>query len=113
VFQFSARIGGAYTLDRAIFGANMASSTGIGLFFNAGSSNAGSVFFKGKVANHIDENLDATFTHQNNWIKTFFIGGENLGDFADVPTARKDEFRQLILRLKPTETVAYLLIDYV
>jgi hypothetical protein len=81
--------------------------------FNAGSSNAGSVFFKGKVANHIDENLDATFTHQNNWIKTFFIGGENLGDFADVPTARKDEFRQLILKLKPTETVAYLLIDYV
>jgi hypothetical protein len=80
--------------------------------FNAGSSNSGQVYYKGKVANHINENLDATFFHQNNWIKTFFVGGENLGEFATVPIARKDEFRQLILRLKPTETVAYLLIDF-
>jgi hypothetical protein len=39
LFQFSARLSGAYTADRAIFGANMATTTGIGLFFSAGSSN--------------------------------------------------------------------------
>lgn len=38
LFQFSARVGGTYTADRAIFGANMATSTGLGLFFSAGSS---------------------------------------------------------------------------
>lgn len=38
LFQFSARVGGTYTSDRAIFGANMATSSGLGLFFSAGSS---------------------------------------------------------------------------
>lgn len=80
--------------------------------FNFGSANFNQRYFKGKVANQINESLDYTFNHQNIWIKTFFIGGENLGDFANVPSARKDEFRQLILRLKPTETVAYLLVNY-
>ena len=80
--------------------------------FNFGSANFDERYFKGKVANHIEEILDSTFSHQNNWIKTFFVGGENIGDFATVPIARKDEFRQLILRLKPTETVAYLLINF-
>ena len=80
--------------------------------FNFGSANFNQRYFEGKVANQIDEFLDYTFNHQNIWIKTFFIGGENLGDFANVPSARKDEFRQLILRLKPTETVAYLLVNY-
>jgi hypothetical protein len=37
-FSFSARVGGVFTSDRALFGANMATSTGIGLYFNAGSS---------------------------------------------------------------------------
>lgn len=81
--------------------------------FNAGSSNSGQRNYKNKVANHIDKSLDITFSNQNIWIKTFFIGGENLGDFANIPTERKNEFRQLILRLKPTETVAYLLINYI
>jgi hypothetical protein len=80
--------------------------------FNFGSENFDERYFKGKVANHIEEILDSTFNHQNNWIKTFFVGGENIGEFATVPLARKDEFRQLILRLKPTETVAYLLINF-
>ena len=80
--------------------------------FNFGSANFNQRYFKGKVANHIEEILDSTFNHQDNWIKTFFIGGENLGEFATVPIERKDEFRQLILRLKPTETVAYLLINF-
>ena len=80
--------------------------------FNSGSANSGQKNYKYKVANHIKESLDVTFNVNNTWIKTFFVGGVNLGDFANVPTARKDEFRQLILRLKPTETVAYLLVNY-
>ena len=80
--------------------------------FNSGSANSGQKNYRYKVANHIEESLDVTFNVNNTWIKTFFIGGENLGDFANVPSARKDEFRQLILRLKPTETVAYLLINF-
>jgi hypothetical protein len=38
-FQFSARMGGAYTVDRASFGANAASTSGIGVFIIGGSSN--------------------------------------------------------------------------
>jgi hypothetical protein len=80
--------------------------------FNLGEVNLAQIDFKGKVVNNITDSLDLHFNIGNSRIKTFFIGGENLGDFANVPTARKDEFRQLILRLKPTETVAYLLINF-
>jgi hypothetical protein len=80
--------------------------------FNLGEVNLAQIDFKGKVVNNITDSLDLHFNIGNSRIKTFFVGGENLGDFADVPTARKDEFRQLILKLKPTETVAYLLINY-
>jgi len=37
-FSFSARVGGSFTSDRSLFGANMATSTGIGLYFIAGST---------------------------------------------------------------------------
>jgi len=80
--------------------------------FNLGEVNLSQIDFKGKVVNDITDSLDLHFNIGNSRIKTFFIGGENIGDFANVPTARKDEFRQLILKLKPTETVAYLLINY-
>jgi hypothetical protein len=39
-FSFSARVGGAFTADRALFGANMASTTGMGLYFIAGDTNS-------------------------------------------------------------------------
>jgi hypothetical protein len=39
-FTFNARVGGTYTQDRALFGANMATSTGIGVFIMGGTSNA-------------------------------------------------------------------------
>jgi len=65
------------------------------------------------VANYIDEDFDNTFNVGNNLRFTFFIGGPYLGEYADVPLDRKDEFRQLILRLKPVQCVAYLFINYV
>ena len=64
------------------------------------------------VANHLDENLDASFVIGSNLRSTFFIGGPTAGSFANVLTSRKEELRHLILQLKPVQTVAYLLINY-
>jgi hypothetical protein len=44
---------------------------------------------------------------------TFFIGGDNLGDMATVPQEREKEFRELVLKLKPAHTVAYLFIKFI
>ena len=38
-FTFNPRVAGAFTSDRGLFGANMATSTGIGIFFITGTSN--------------------------------------------------------------------------
>lgn len=67
--------------------------------------------YKNKVANHIDEDLDLMFNATPDWRSVFYIGTPDLG-FANVPLVRKDEFRQLILKLKPANTAAYLLINY-
>jgi len=68
--------------------------------------------FSNCVANNIDEALDANFPVPNpEW--TFIISSENIATFAEVPIERKAEFRQLILRLKPVNSVAFLFINYV
>lgn len=64
------------------------------------------------VANFIDEQKDEYFNVGGFLFYIFYIGGENLGDFASVPSARKNEFRQLILKLKPAHTVGMLFINY-
>lgn len=69
--------------------------------------------FQDKCVNYIDENLDKGFNEGSNLRSTYFIGGAVVGDFTDVDAERKDEFRQLILKLKPAQTVAYLFINYV
>lgn len=66
-----------------------------------------------KVVNHISESLDNAFVIGSNFRQTFFVGGPYLGDYANVPLNRKDEFRQLILRTKPVQTVGFLFINYV
>lgn len=65
------------------------------------------------VANSADpiENY-AVGGYDNLWA-TFFIGGENLGDMASVPESRLYEFKELILKLKPAHTVAYLFVNFV
>lgn len=65
------------------------------------------------VANHIDEDLDAYFNVGDNLKSTFFIGGTPVGTFANIDVNRKDEFRELILKIKPLQTVAYLFVNYV
>lgn len=43
---------------------------------------------------------------------SFFLGGENLGDFATVPSSRLREFKELVIKLKPAHTVAFTFINY-
>jgi hypothetical protein len=63
-------------------------------------------------ANYIRESQDADFEIKNYYKKVFYVGGETLGTEADVPSARKNELRELILQLKPADTVAVLFINY-
>jgi hypothetical protein len=65
------------------------------------------------VVNYIDENVDNDFNVGDNVRSSFFIGANPVGTFANVDAARKDEFRQMILRIKPVQTVAFLFINYV
>lgn len=69
--------------------------------------------YQNLIANHIDEQIDWLFNTGPNLRSTFYIGGTPLGTFADVDEERKNEFRQLILRVKPTHMVGFLLINYV
>jgi hypothetical protein len=43
---------------------------------------------------------------------TFFIGGANLGDMAIIPANREEEFRELVLKLKPAHLIAFTFINY-
>ena len=43
---------------------------------------------------------------------TFFIAGPTLGTAAEVPETRLEEFRELVLKLKPAHLIAFTFIDY-
>jgi uncharacterized protein YmfQ (DUF2313 family) len=77
-----------------------------------GDSGNGSVY-EDTVANHIDEETDQYFYVGTNFTRTFMISGNPLSSEADVDVNRKDEFRQLILKLKPAKSVAFLNINYI
>jgi hypothetical protein len=47
----------------------------------------------------------------NLW-STAFLGGPNLGDYANVPANRLQEFKELVLKLKPAHLVFYTFINY-
>jgi hypothetical protein len=84
--------------------------------FQHGDRQHGS-FFSNFVANKMNQAEDASFDVGYNLRSTFFIGGQKLGsdyngEMASVQTSRKEQFRQLVLRLKPTQTVAFLFINY-
>jgi hypothetical protein len=71
------------------------------------------IYWSNIIANKINETEDNNFVLPNNLSATFFVGGATLGSFANVSAFRKDEFRQLLLTLKPASTVGFLLINYV
>ena len=64
------------------------------------------------IANQISINESYSVGAGNLWA-SFFIGGENLGEVANVPSNRLMEFKELVLKLKPAHTVAHTFINYV
>lgn len=64
------------------------------------------------VANFLDPKDDNLYSLSTDFRSTFFIGGEALGSFADVPKNRESEFRQLILKVKPVPNIGFLFINY-
>ena len=77
-----------------------------------GDGELGSVY-EDCVANYIDQTLDAWFDIGDNFRNTFYISGPYIDQFGNVPADRRAEFRQLILRIKPVQTVGFLFINYV
>ena len=80
--------------------------------FQYGQVNYGA-YYANIVVNFIEEEMDVGFRLGDNLRSTFFVGGQTVGTFANVDTLRKDEFRQLILKIKPVQTVGFLFINYV
>lgn len=64
------------------------------------------------IANHVEPILDSTFNPGANLRSTFFIGGPTLGSWAYVPLIQQYQFRQLLLKLKPTQTIGFLFVIY-
>lgn len=77
-----------------------------------GDAQHGGGFYGNKVVNHIEQSLDDPFYVGLNYRSTFFIGGSTPGSWTTVDFNRKDEFRQLILKIKPVQTVGFLLINF-
>ena len=46
------------------------------------------------------------------WPHIIYIGGEMFGEFAEVPSTRRDEFETLCLRLRPAEKWLGMLVSY-
>lgn len=67
------------------------------------------------IANYIDEAKDIATTSiiGDGYRGTFFISGNPITTFADVPLVRKAEFRQMILRLKPAHEKGFLIVNYI
>lgn len=78
-----------------------------------GTNQHGGTFGTAIIANHIDEALDATFDIGGNFRSTFFIGGAVAGSYAVVDPLRKQEFRRLVLTIKPVQAIGLLFINYV
>jgi len=76
-----------------------------------GDAQMGGYYWKNKIVNHITWQKDLFF-QVGSYRNIFFIGGETPGTFADVAPEREAEFRQLVLKIKPAQTVAYLLINF-
>lgn len=81
-----------------------------------GDSQYGGSFQYGSGSYSVIANSSATneeYAVGGNIWASFFIGGEVLGETAQVPQTRLTEFKELVLKLKPAHTVAYTFITYV
>ncbi len=65
------------------------------------------------IVNSIDLVIDSTFDPGINTGSSFYITGTGIYDFATADADRMIEFRQLVLRLKPVQTVAWNRVNFV
>jgi hypothetical protein len=63
------------------------------------------------IANSHNPNELYSVNDENLWA-SFFIGGAVLGDMANIPAIRQEEFRELVLKLKAAHLVAFTFISY-
>lgn len=84
-----------------------------GTFHKSTTVHGSTAFYQNKIANYIEEEKDAQFLIGPNYRSTFFVAGTTVDTFADVALNRKAEFRQLLLRLKPAQTVGFLFVNYI
>lgn len=64
------------------------------------------------IANSVEIDEDYAIGTNGLW-STFFIGGQNLGDYASIEATRLKEFKELVIKLKPAHTVAFIFINFV
>ena len=62
------------------------------------------------IANSYRDNELYSVADEYLWA-TFFSGGETLGEVAEIPENRIEEFRELVLKLKPAHLVAFTFIN--
>lgn len=110
--RFPDGMGGYDTMDPLVFSGGLGGDYNQLGDFQLGDAQLGSGFAN-KVANSIYEEEDLIFDVGPNLRATFFIGGNPAGTFANVDAERELEFRQLILKTKQTQMIAYLLVNYV
>jgi uncharacterized protein YmfQ (DUF2313 family) len=65
------------------------------------------------IANYLESAKDATFSFGANLRSTFYIAGSTITTFADVDADREIEFRELVLKLKPAQTVGIAFVNYI
>jgi len=80
-----------------------------------GTLNYGAAAVSGEIiANYIDSSKDSNFVFGgiDNMKATFLIGNVS-GGYANISAIRKQEFRELILKVKPAQTAGILKINYI
>lgn len=82
-----------------------------GTFDHGEESHGG--YYNNICANHVDIERDKYFEIGESYRNSFYIGGLNIGDFANIEASRELEFRQIILITKPLRTVGFLMVNYV
>jgi hypothetical protein len=88
----------------------------LGITQHGGSTQHGSGTTHGSINFEVIANypvIDESYSIGGNLWATFFIGGEILGEVANIPQSRRLEFKELVLKLKPAHTVAFTFINFI
>lgn len=118
----SAQVGSTQVSDNSQVGGGSSSIsyTIIGNYIDASKENinlnsivGNSMIGRAQVSNITQVGSGANYTRDELLRATLFIGDENFPGSADIPIERRDEFRELILKIKPTQTAIFLLINYI